>query len=164
MPRVIARPASAEKSQIQTALSEFSLTPRNRWLLNLVLLWAGGMNLRQVVVAANARVAAKPVKDRFIASRGSVFRAVHLYKAEGVDGFLLDDPPKAGRRPIDPKKADAAVEKMKTAYGNGRHLTYQQVAQEVGISKGKVAALAKKHGLDAKARRGQVAQPASKTN
>ena len=117
------------------------------------------MNLRQAAVAANARVAAKPVKDRFMASRGSVFRAVHLYMSEGLEGFLREDRPKAGRRPIDPKKAEAAVERMRTAFRNGHHLTYQQVAQEAGISKGKVAALAKKHGLDARARRGQVAKP-----
>lgn len=164
MPRVLTRPASDEKAQIQNALNEFSLTPRNRFLLNLVLLWSGGMNLRQVVVAANARLSSKPAKDRFVASRGSVFRAVHLYISEGLEGFLREDPPKAGRRPVDPKKADAAVERMRTAYRNGHHLTYQQVAEEVGISKGKVAALAKKHGLDAKARRGQVAKTTSKSS
>lgn len=147
MPQPATRPLPEEVDLIRETLEQSNdLTAAGRRGLNLVAAWASGKEMREVAA-------------RFSCSKEKVRRMRQLYQQGGVAAFLAMKPTKKGRPPLPSHMVEAVGDLLRKSIARGESLAYREVEKKTGVSRTRVAAIAKRLGLDAKHRRGPVAPP-----
>ena len=146
MANVLPRPTNPAIAEIHSTFIEHDLHPRVRVRLRAVLAWAEGKTTREAAAASKPKL-----------SDGTVRTAVQLYRTKGIAPFLTDTAVRRRTQSGASKTKEAAViDAMKKGITAGRPPTYRELAQQVGLSLGTVAAIAKRHGLSGSARRGPM--------
>ena len=146
MATVLPRPTKPAIAEIHSTFIEHDLHPRARVRLRAILAWAEGKTTREAAAASKPKL-----------SDGTVRTAVQLYRTKGITPFLTDMAVRRRSQSGAAKTKEAAViDAMKNGIAAGRPPTSRALAQQVELSLGTVAAIAKKYGLSGSARRGPM--------
>jgi len=146
MSRTTLRPPQSEIDQINAAFSDFDMPPLARLRLRAVREWAKGKTLKEVAADPQNKCSAETVR-----------MAVARYRQFGLACFVTPITKGCGRSAIDPAKATAVIEALRGSIDGNAPLSYRKLAEQHGVSIGKIAAIAKRSRLDPKHRRGPVA-------